>query len=126
MRFLRLTDEQRHIKRWRAKRNHLVCEILEKDKTITRAEALKKANVIVGPMPGRSVHPQPVAKHRIMRNGNSSRPKCHGCKNSAKKGQQLCGRCKRERNLAACQPVASDKLLEAAKILNAKWDSDES
>jgi len=44
MQYHKLTPSQRNIKRWRARRNHLVAELLAKDKMLMRAEALRIAN----------------------------------------------------------------------------------
>jgi hypothetical protein len=51
MQFLRLTPSQKKLKRWREKRNHLVCQLLEKDRTLLRSEALRRANAMMGKSP---------------------------------------------------------------------------
>lgn len=44
MRYTKLTFKQKRIKNWRSKRNHLVCQILDSDKSISREDALSAAN----------------------------------------------------------------------------------
>jgi hypothetical protein len=51
MQFQKLSREQRSLKRWRLKRNHLVCQLMDKDKHLSGAEALKIANRKMGRMP---------------------------------------------------------------------------
>jgi hypothetical protein len=51
MRYLHLSPGQRAINNWRNKRNRLVQKILNEDRTITRIDALKKANRLMGRMP---------------------------------------------------------------------------
>lgn len=47
MNFKKLTSEQREIKRWREKRNHLVCELLNADRFLSRKDALRMANQLI-------------------------------------------------------------------------------
>jgi hypothetical protein len=51
MQFQKLTGAQRAIKRWRGKRNSLVCKLLAKNPHMSRSEALREANRQMGPMP---------------------------------------------------------------------------
>lgn len=48
----KLTNEQRNIRQWRIRRNHLICELLTKNPMMLRAEALQRANQVL-PMPRR-------------------------------------------------------------------------
>lgn len=43
----RLSYDQKNIKRWRERRNHIVCELLAKNSTMMREEALKEASRIM-------------------------------------------------------------------------------
>jgi hypothetical protein len=51
MQFLRSTPLSRRLARWRRKRNHLVCVLLDRDPFLTRRNALKLANKRCGRMP---------------------------------------------------------------------------
>lgn len=44
MQMQKLTKEQLRMKRWRDRRNHIVCQLLAKDKRLLRREALEIAN----------------------------------------------------------------------------------
>jgi hypothetical protein len=44
MQYQRLTAEQKKIRNWRSRRNHLVCDLLAKNPHMTRQEALTLAN----------------------------------------------------------------------------------
>lgn len=42
--YKKLTDEQKKIRNWRTRRNHLVQTLLDADPLLLRREALKRAN----------------------------------------------------------------------------------
>lgn len=44
MQYQKLTTDQRSIKRWRERRNALVCKLLNENPRLTRADALELAN----------------------------------------------------------------------------------
>lgn len=44
MQYKKLTDEQKKIRNWRTRRNHLVQTLLDADPLLLRREALKRAN----------------------------------------------------------------------------------
>lgn len=44
MQYQKLTAEQKRVRKWRMKRNKLVCQLMDKDKTITSADALRQAS----------------------------------------------------------------------------------
>ncbi len=47
MQYQKLTTSQRSIKRWRSKRNSLVCRLMRKDSSLTSYEALRMANQLM-------------------------------------------------------------------------------
>lgn len=47
MQYQKLTGEQKRIRKWRIKRNKLVCKLRDKDHSLTPDEALRKANAIL-------------------------------------------------------------------------------
>lgn len=54
MQFQRLKPIELEIRRWRKRRDHIVCELLANDHSLLRGEALRIAHEKVGPMPSKS------------------------------------------------------------------------
>jgi hypothetical protein len=87
---------------WWQARNHLVCKLMDEDKSLTGREALKKANAI---MKARGRH-KPLAQDRCQGIGHCEPPKekpyrrnrkiCKGCRNPAPRNHDLCRRCRKE------------------------------